>query len=156
MQACLARLPVWALCLIYCAMMRGKTARIGRIEQRIHSWLDTIRELSRHEKGRTELVDLDSSMRNDIETTKRTLLALRDVCLDIGTMFGSIGFRSRLLTRTQQAFVTVVDESCATATALQLALQSHDRYALALLRVMEQEKHTAPAAPAATEPAAVR
>ncbi|WP_175016849.1 hypothetical protein [Massilia sp. YMA4] len=152
MPAVLARLPMWMLCLIYCTMMRGKTARIGRIEQRIHSWLDTIRELSRHEKGRTELVDLDSSMRNDIETTKRTLLALREVCLDIGTMFGSIGFRSRLLTCTQQAFVTVVDESCATATALQLALQSHDRHALALLRAMVQEHEPAPAAPT-TKPA---
>lgn len=156
MPPCLARLPVWALCLIYCAMMRNKTARIGRIEQRIHSWLDTIRELSRHEKGRTELVDLDSSMRNDIETTKRTLLALRDVCLDIGTMFGSIGFRSRLLTRTQQAFVTVVDESCATATALQIALQSHDRCALALLRATEPGHETAQAGETPSRPAAAR
>jgi hypothetical protein len=154
MPAFLARLPVWVLCLIYCTMMRGKTARIGRIEQRIHSWLDTIRELSRHDKGRTELVDLDSSMRNDIETTKRTLLALRDVCLDIGTMFGSIGFRSPLLTRTQQAFVTVVDESCATATALQLALQSHDRCALTLLRDMAQGSGAQPGGTTTTEAAA--
>ncbi|AVR96159.1 hypothetical protein C9I28_10845 [Pseudoduganella armeniaca] len=156
MPAFLARFPVWVLCLIYCTMMRGKTARIGRIEQRIHSWLDTIRELSRHEKGRTELVDLDSSMRNDIETTKRTLLALRDVCLDIGTMFGSIGFRSRRLTRTQQAFVTVVDESCATATALQLALQSHDSRALALLRDMAQASGAVQVTATAAEPAPAR
>lgn len=140
LPACLARLPVWALSLIYCVMMRGKAARIGRIEQRIGDWLGTIKDLSRHEKGRTELVDLDSSMRNDIETTKRTLLALREACLDIGTMFASIGFRSRLLASTQQAFMTAVDTSCATAMALQLALQSHDRCALALLRETEQPR----------------
>lgn len=141
---CLARLPVWALCLIYCVTMRNKAVRIGRIEQRIRGWLGSIRELSRHEKGRTELIDLDSGMRNDIETTKRSLLALRDVCLDVGTMFGSIGFRSRLLARTQHTFVAAIDASCTTATALQLALQSHDRCALALLREMAQSGHREP------------
>ncbi|WEF35444.1 hypothetical protein [Pseudoduganella chitinolytica] len=140
---CLASLPVWALCLIYCVTMRNKAVRIVRIEQRIRGWLGSIRELSRHEKGRTELIDMDSGMRNDIETTKRSLLALRDACLDVGTMFGSIGFRSRLLAHTQHRFMAAIDASCTTATALQLALQSHDRCALALLREMAQVGHSA-------------
>lgn len=158
LPACLARLPVWALCLIYCTMMRNKAVRIARIEQRIRGWLGSIRELSRHEKGRTELIDLDSGMRNDLDTTKRTLLALREVCLDVGTMFGSIGFRSRLLARTQRTFVTAIDTSCATATALQLALQSHDRCALALLREMAQAGHAglAQQPPIAQAPVAAR
>ena len=134
----LARMPVWVLCLHYCLMMRGKTARIAKVAERIERWLDTIKELSRQNDSRTELIDMDQGMRNDIESTKRTLLALRGISLDVGTMFCSIGFRSRLLDRTQQGFLNAVDASCATAMTLQDALETHDRHALLLLRQMAQ------------------
>ncbi len=135
----LARMPVWVLCLHYCLMMRGKTARIAKVAERIGRWLDTITELSRHDDSRTELIDMDRGMRNDIESTKRTLLALREISLDVGTMFCSIGFHSRLLDRTQQGFLNVVDASCATATTLQDALDAHDSHALLLLRQMQHQ-----------------
>ena len=79
----LARVPVWLLCLQYCMMMRGKTVRIARIAERIVRWLQTITQLSQDEQARTELIDIDSSMRNDIESTKRTLLQLRELCVDV-------------------------------------------------------------------------
>jgi hypothetical protein len=129
--------PVWLLCLQYCIMMRGKTARITRIGERIGRWLETITELSQHGKARLELIDMDSGMRNDIESTKRTLLQLRELCVDVGGMFDSIGYRSRMLDSTQEAFLVVVDESCAIATTLQRALELHDTRALALLRDMQ-------------------
>ncbi len=134
----LARMPVWVLCLHYCMMMRGKTARIAKVAQRIERWLEMIMELSRQDASRTELIDLDRGMRNDIESTKRTLLALREISLDVGTMFCSIGFHSRLLDRTQQGFLNVVDNSCATATTLQAALEAHDTHALQLLRQTQE------------------
>lgn len=134
----LARMPVWVLCVHYCMMMRGKTARIAKVAQRIERWLETIMELSRQDASRTELIDMDRGMRNDIESTKRTLLALREISLDVGTMFCSIGFHSRLLDRTQQGFLNVVDNSCATATTLQDALEAHDTHALQLLRQTQE------------------
>lgn len=134
----LARVPIWLLCLQYCVMMRGKTARITRIAQRIARWLETITELSQHEKARLELIDMDSGMRNDIESTKRTLLQLRELCVDVSAMFDSIGFKSAMLDTTQETFLVVVDESCITATTLQRALEMHDTRALALLRELHE------------------
>lgn len=134
----LARVPVWVLCLQYCIMMRKKTARITRIAERIAHWLETITALSRSDKARLELLDMDGGMRNDIESTKRTLLLLRELCVDVGSMFHSIGFKARILANTQQTFLALVDESCGTATTLQRALEMHDARALALLRAMEE------------------
>lgn len=134
----LARVPVWILCLQYCLMMRGKTARIARIGERIGHWLETITGLSHNEKARLELLDMDRGMRNDIESTKRTLLLLRELCVDVGGLFDSIGFKSRILAGTQQSFLAVVEESCATATTLQRVLDTHDARALALLREMAE------------------
>ncbi|WP_338758707.1 hypothetical protein [Massilia sp. METH4] len=134
----LARVPLWLLCLQYCMMMRGKTARITRIAERIAHWLDTITELSQHEKARLELLDMDSGMRNDIESTKRTLLQLRELCTDVGGMFSSIGFSSTFLDNTQETFLVVVDDACVTATTLQRALEMHDTRALALLRELHE------------------
>lgn len=149
----LAQLPTWLLCLNYCLMMEGKTARISRIAGRIQRWLSTIRELSAHEKARTELIDIDQGMRNDIESTKRTLLQLRELCVEIGTQFISIGFRSWFLERTQKAFLTAVDLSCERATTLQGALEAHDTRALSLLR---QEQAQQLAAQASAEAHAAR
>jgi hypothetical protein len=139
----LARVPIWLLCVQYCLMMKGKTGRIARIGDKIDRWLDTITALSRHEKARLELIDIDRGMRNDIESTKKTLLLLRELCVDVGTLFGSIGFRSRILDRTQHDFLTVVDESCDTATTLQRALELHDARALALLRQLHDQERKA-------------
>jgi hypothetical protein len=139
----LARVPIWLLCVHYCLMMRGKTGRIARIGYKIDRWLATITELSRHEKARVELIDVDHGMRNDIESTKKTLLLLRELCVDVGTLFGSIGFHSVILARTQREFLAVVDESCDTATTLQRALELHDARALALLRQMHELERAA-------------
>ncbi len=133
----LARVPVWLLCVHYCLMMRGKTARITRIAERIARWLETITELAQHADARTELIDMDGGMRNDIESTKRTLVLLRELCVDVGGMFHSIGFESRFLAHTQETFLAVADESCITATTLQRAIEMHDTRALLLLRQME-------------------
>lgn len=132
-----ARLPVWVLCLHYCFMMHGKTMRIDRIGERIEHWLETITALSHNAHARTELIDMDRSMRNDIESTKRTLLTLRELCVDVATMFGSIGFASRMLERTQSAFLDAVDDACITATTLQRALEGHDNRAIELLRQLD-------------------
>jgi hypothetical protein len=136
----LAQLPTWFLCLNYCIMMEGKTARIARISRRIQRWLGTVRELSAHEKARTELIDVDRGMRDDIEATKRSLLQLRELCVNIGTLFSSIGFRSWMLDRTQRAFLKVVDVSCELSTNLQGALEAHDNRALSILRQEQAQK----------------
>jgi len=133
----LARLPVWVLCLHYCFMMHGKTMRIDRIGERIEHWLETITALSHNAHARTELIDMDRSMRNDIESTKRTLLTLRELCVDVATMFGSIGYASRMLERTQRSFLDAVDDACITATTLQRALEGHDNRAIELLRQLD-------------------
>ena len=139
----LARIPVWALCLHYCITMRGKTVRIARIGERIARWLETIVEVSQHEKARFELLDMDGGMRNDIESTKRTLLLLREVCVDVGGMFHSIGFKARILENTQEKFLAVVEECCTTATTLQRAFEMHDMRALALLRETDEAQRPA-------------
>lgn len=133
----LARLPVWVLCLHYCFMMHGKTMRIDRIAERIEHWLETITALSQNAHARTELIDMDRSMRNDIESTKRTLLTLRELCVDVVSMFRAIGFTSRLLERTQCAFLDAVDDACITASTLQRALEGHDNRAIELLRQID-------------------
>jgi len=145
----LAQLPTWLLCLNYCIMMEGKTARIARISRRIQRWLGTVRELSAHEKARTELIDVDKGMRDDIEATKRSLMQLRELCISIGTLFGSIGYRSWMLDRTQRAFIKVVDLSCELSTKLQGALEAHDNRALSLLRQEQAQKLAAKASAAA-------
>jgi len=145
----LAQIPTWFLCLNYCIMMEGKTARISRIARRIQRWLNTVRELSAHEKARTELIDIDCGMRDNIEATKRTLLQLRELCVDIVAMFASIGFRSWMLSRTQRTFLQAVDLSCETATTLQGALAAHDNRALSILRQEQAQQIAAKASEAA-------
>lgn len=138
-----ARVPVWVLCLHYCFMMTGKTRRISRIAERIARWMETITGLTNNEKARLELLDMDLGMRSDIESTKRTLQLLRELSVDVGALFDSIGFKSRLLERTQTTFTAVVDDACTTATRLQRALEMHDARALALLREMQEVERNA-------------
>jgi hypothetical protein len=150
LPAFVARLPVWVLCLHYCVMMHGKTMRIDRIAERIEHWLETVTGLSHNAHARTELIDMDRSMRNDIESTKRTLLTLRELCVDVASMFRAIGFTSRMLERTQHAFLDAVDDACITASTLQRALEGHDNRAIELLRqldVREQAPQPAEAQP---------
>jgi len=155
LPAGLARAPMWVLCLQYCMMMRGKTARIAKVGERIARWLETITALSTNEKARLELLDMDRGMRDDIESTKRTLQQLRELCMDVGSLFGSIGFTAAILDRTQGTFLQVVDESCATATTLQRALELHDERALLLLRQMQDaEREAALAGPTTVRPPA--
>lgn len=146
---CLARLPVWVLCLHYCLMMRGKTTRIGRIGRRIESWLAAIRELVQKEEASHELLDIGKGMQDDIEATKRTLLSLRELCVNIGDMFSGIGFQSRLLDWTQNRFLRVIDDSCSAAINLQATLAMHDARVLDLLRQEQVQQLSAQAATSA-------
>ncbi|UTY60388.1 hypothetical protein [Massilia sp. erpn] len=141
----LARLPVWVLCLHYCVMMRGKTTRIRRIARHIESWLSAMHELVQQEETSRELLDIGKGMQDDIEATKRTLLSLRELCVNIGEMFSGIGFRSRLLDWTQNGFLRVIDDSCSAAINLQITLASHDERVLALLRQEQAQQLAAPA-----------
>jgi hypothetical protein len=69
-----------------------------------------------------EMLDLDHSMRTDIECTKSTMMELRDYCIDIGRMFEQLGYDSAGLKRRQAALVAVLDASCASASRMQEAL----------------------------------
>lgn len=149
LPAVLARLPLSLICLNYCGMLFGKTLRLARIATRIHRWLLTVERVSQSEKARTEMIDLDGGMRDDIEATKRTIESLRDLCLGVAQLFASVGHRSRLLDKVQQMFTGVVDDCCNTATRLQQALAEHDQRALSLLRQMQAEQQAADASKAA-------
>lgn len=131
---CLARLPCSLLCLHYCHTLEGKIARITATSLRIKKWLKSILDLAANDYARTELIDMDMSMRKDIEVTKRTLSELRELSLEIAQLFDSIGCTSRRLTRLQADFLQVLAVSYETASTLQRALAEHDQRALALLR----------------------
>lgn len=149
LPAVLARLPLSLICLNYCGMLFGKTLRLARIAARIHRWLQTVEQLQQSEKARTEMIDLDGGMRDDIEATKRTIESLRDLCLGVARLFASVGHRSRLLDKVQEMFTRVVDDCCDTATRLQGALADHDQRALSLLRQMQAEQQAVDASEAA-------
>lgn len=144
----LARLPCGLLCLHYCHTLETKTARITSISLRIGKWLKAITELAADTHARTELIDMDMGMRNDIEMTKRTLWDLRETSVDVERLFRSVGCTSHRLARLQEAFLLVLVESYETATILQGALAEHDRCALALLRQMQADSNAAQAATA--------
>jgi len=129
-----ARLPVCWLCWHYCRMLDQKIARIRRIACKYESWGPTIREISPHKQEQLEMLDLDRSMRTDIEYTKVTMFELRDHCVDIGRLFEQLGYESAGLKRRQAALIAVLEASCAAATRMQEALTRHDDAVLARLR----------------------
>lgn len=152
----LARVPCSLLLLHYCHTLEAKTARITGISLRIKKWLKSISDLSADAHARTELIDIDMGMRNDIEITKRTLWELRDLSLEVARMFNNVGCTSRRLLRLQEAFLQVLTESYETATVLQGALAAHDQRALTLLRQMQADDKAAEARAAETRAAEAR
>lgn len=149
-----ARLPVCWLCWHYCRMLDQKIARMQRIAGKFDRWGPTIHEISPHKQQQLEMLDLDHSMRTDIEFTKSTMFELRDYCADIGRMFEQLGYESAGLKRRQATLIAVLEASCASATRMQEALTRHDDAVLAQLRA-EADAATAAAAVAATATAAV-
>ncbi|MYM68224.1 hypothetical protein GTP45_15490 [Pseudoduganella sp. FT55W] len=130
----MARLPVCWLCWHYCRMLDQKTASMKRIAVKFDRWGPSIREISPVAQEKQEMLDLDHSMRTDIEFTKNTMMELRDYCTDIGRMFEQLGYESAGLKRRQAALVQVLEASCASASRMQEALTRHDEAVLARLR----------------------
>ncbi|NYE61070.1 hypothetical protein FHW58_002222 [Duganella sp. 1224] len=129
-----ARLPVCWLSWHYCRLLDQKIARIKRIRGKFDRWGPAICEASPVAREKKEMLDLDHSMRTDIEFTKSTMMELRDYCEDIGRLFDQLGYDSAGLKKRQAAFLEMLDASCASATRMQEALTRHDDAVLALLR----------------------
>lgn len=129
-----ARLPVCWLAWYYCRMLDEKIARIARIRGKFDRWGPAIGEASPVAQDKLEMLDLDRSMRTDIEFTKVTMMDLRSYCEDIDRMFAQLGYESAALKKRQAAFLAVLEASCASATRMQDALTRHDDAVLARLR----------------------
>lgn len=135
----LARLPVCWLCWHYCRMLDQKIVRIKRIAGKFEQWLPAIHNLS--DQG--EFIDIDLSMRDDIEVTKKTMWELRSYCIDIGRMFEQLGYQSAALKRRQADFLLILETSCASASGMQQALSAHDDAVLAFLRAEQLRERAA-------------
>ena len=141
-----ARLPVCWLCWHYCRTLDQKIVRIRRIAGKFEQWLPTIRDFGKEGPAQLELIDVDHSMRDDIEVTKKTMWELRGYCIDVGRMFEQLGYQSQGLKRRQATFLQVLETSCVSASTMQEALVAHDSAVLALLRaqqVYERERAAA-------------
>ncbi|TFW30946.1 hypothetical protein E4L98_01375 [Duganella callida] len=146
-----ARLPVCWLSWHYCRLLDQKIERIRRIRKKFERWWPAIRDISEGGKARREMLDLDRSMRDDIEYTKSTMLELRDYCVDIGRMFEQLGYESARLKRRQAVFMELLESSCAAASKMQDALTRHDDAVLALLRADAAENAASRAAATAVQ-----
>lgn len=145
----LARLPVCWLCWHYCRTLDQKIVRIKRIAGKFEQWLPAIRAYSDQGAAKMELIDVDLSMRNDIEATKNTMWELRSYCIDVGRMFEQLGYQSPGLRRRQAQFLQILEHSCVSACTMQAALVEHDSMVLALLRARQLQERAGGAAPAA-------
>ncbi|MET0320405.1 MAG: hypothetical protein ABW069_06770 [Duganella sp.] len=134
---CFARMPVWWLCWHYCRMLDQKIARMRRIAQKFEQWVPAIRLADADQRARLEFIDIDHSMRDDIEVTKRTMWELRAYCIDIACMFDQLGYQSPRLRRRQQLFLSVLEHSCVSASTMQDMLVTHDSRVLALLQAQQ-------------------
>jgi len=130
----MARLPVCWLCWHYCRLLDQKIARIRRVENKFQRWRVALTQALERVELERELIDLDRSMRNDIELTKNSMWDLRGYCIDIGRMFEQLGYQSDGLKRRQALFLQVLEASCASASRMQEALTLHDESVLAILR----------------------
>ena len=143
-----ARLPVFWLCWCYCRMLDQKTVRMKRVAGKFEQWLPTIQGFSADGKVQMELIDIDQSMRRDIEGTKNAMWDLHKYCVDVGRMFDDLGYQSKWLQRRQAAFLEILESACAAACRVQAALEAHDNKALALLRAEQlRERALAAVAP---------
>jgi hypothetical protein len=132
-----ARLPVCWLCWHYCRTLDQKIVRIRRIAGKFEQWLPAIRDFGREGPAQLELIDVDHSMRDDIEVTKSTMWELRSYCIDVGRMFDQLGYQSPGLKRRQATFLQVLELSCVSASTMQEALIAHDTAVLAVLRAQQ-------------------
>ena len=129
-----ARMPVWWLSWYYCRMLDQKIVRIRRIARKFEQWLQAVREFGKDGTTQLELIDLDHSMRDDIEVTKSTMWELRGHCLDVGRIFDQLGYQSARLKQRQEVFLQVLESSCVSASTMQEALTAHDSSVLSQLR----------------------
>ncbi|SEN98756.1 hypothetical protein SAMN05428959_10434 [Duganella sp. CF517] len=141
-----ARLPVCWLCWHYCRTLDQKIVRIRRIAGKFEQWLPTIRDFGKEGPAQLELIDVDHSMRDDIEVTKKTMWELRGYCIDVGRMFEQLGYQSLRLKRRQATFLQVLETSCVSASTMQEALVAHDSAVLALLRAQQTHERERAAA----------
>jgi hypothetical protein len=135
-----ARMPVWWLSWHYCRMLDQKITRMRRIAQRFEQWVPTIRLADADQRARLEFIDIDHSMRDDIEVTKRTMWELRAYCIDIACMFDQLGYQSARLRRRQQLFLSVLEHSCVSASTMQQVLVAHDTQVLSLLQAQQTQQ----------------
>ena len=145
-----ARLPVCWLCWHYCRTLDQKIVRIRRIAGKFEQWLPTIRDFGKDGPARLELIDVDHSMRDDIEVTKKTMWELRGYCIDVGRMFEQLGYQSQGLRRRQATFLQVLETSCISASTMQEALVAHDSAVLAVLRAQQIHEREGAAAGSAS------
>lgn len=136
----LARLPLWCLAWHYNGMITGKTARIVKIGGRIRRWQGMVQKMDDDPQARIELIDMDQTMRRDLDATRQTLWELRGICLDVRQLFGSMGYRSARLKSRQDAFLSAVDDVLEGAGVLQQAMTTHDAVALHELRRLQAEQ----------------
>lgn len=137
MPAFVACLPLALLAWQYALMLREKNASITRITRRMLRWKATVQELSAHERARGEFIDLDRTMRADIEGACDSMRALRDLCVEICEMFSTVGYKSAMLERSRKRFDDSVNEACRLSQNLVDAVDAHDRRALAI----RQQEH---------------
>lgn len=142
-----ARLPVCWLSWHYCRVLDKKIVRIRRIAGKFEQWRSSIHRISTDAAAQMEMMDVDRSMRADIEFTRSTMLELRGYCIDVDRMFDQLGYKSPRLKRRQAAFLHILEQSCASASGMQQALDAHDDAVLAYLRA-EQLRERAAAAQA--------
>jgi hypothetical protein len=145
-----ARLPVGWLCWHYCRTLDQKIVRMRRIAGKFEQWLPTIRNFGKEGPAQLELIDVDHSMRDDIEVTKKTMWELRGYCIDVGRMFEQLGYQSQGLKRRQATFLQVLETSCVSASTMQEALVAHDSAVLAVLRAQQTHERERAAAASAS------
>ena len=142
----LSRLPVCWLCWHYCRMLDDKIQRMDKVESKFRKWLPMVRNMSREGPGRTELIDVDHSMRTDISVTRNTLWELHSYCLDVASMFDQLGYRSPGLQKRTRRLVKVLEHACVGASTLIEAVAEHDRQALSLLQAEQLRERALPPA----------
>jgi hypothetical protein len=149
----MARLPVWWLSWHYCRMLDDKIARTKRVCGKFQRWVPVVRGMSEQAASQLEFIDMNHSMRHDIESTKNTLLELRGYCMEVARMFEELGYTSPRLQLRQQRFVQMIAYACEAASILQQMVAEHDRRALEQLRAIQLSEQAAQQAPPRSLPA---
>jgi len=157
LPAFLACLPMALLAWQYALILREKNANISRISRKIQRWQGTVSQLSAHDSARTEFLDLDRKMREDIEGACDSMRNLRDLCVDICELFSAAEYESPMLKRARDRFDETVREACRLSQSLIELIEVHDRRALAIRQqqhAIEQAGEASAAAHAARAAAA--